>query len=296
MTEQLRAALKENAQLVENTLTEVLAGDDPDFNRILESARYSVLGGGKRIRPFLVIEFCRLFGGCAEHALPFAAAIELMHCFSLIHDDLPCMDDDNLRRGKPTNHVVYGEAIALLAGDALAIRSLEVAAANPHVSPQIALDAVKLLGSASGTNGMIGGQVMDLWGEEHALEMEQLRKLHAHKTGALINAAAQLGCLAAGLPKTDARRHAAAVYASNIGLAFQIVDDILDCVGSEALLGKPIGSDAEQGKTTFLHFMSVDAAKQRAAELTEEAKRAIAPYSGSETLLELADYLLDRQS
>ena len=296
MTEQLMKALRQNSAAVETHLAALLSGNDPDYGRIQESERYSVLGGGKRIRPFLVIEFCRLFGGDPEAALPFAAAIEMMHCFSLIHDDLPCMDNDNLRRGKSTNHVVYGEALALLAGDALSIRALETAAGNARVTPEIALAAVKLLARSAGTDGMIGGQVMDLWGEENPLTMEQLRKLHACKTGALIRAAALLGCLAAGVTEEDNRAAAASAYAENIGLAFQIVDDILDCIGNEALLGKPIGSDAEQGKTTFMHFMSVTEAQARAAELTEKAKASIAAYPGSEILLDLADYLLERQS
>ncbi|MBE6576164.1 MAG: polyprenyl synthetase family protein [Ruminococcaceae bacterium] len=296
MTEQLIKALRQNSAAVETHLAALLSGNDPDYGRIQEAERYSVLGGGKRIRPFLVVEFCRLFGGTAEAALPFAAAIEMMHCFSLIHDDLPCMDDDNLRRGKPTNHVVYGEALALLAGDSLSIRALETAANNAQVDPAIALAAVKLLARSAGTDGMIGGQVIDMWGEEHPMTMEQLRKLQACKTGALIRAAALLGCLAAGVPEEDDRAAAASAYAENIGLAFQIVDDILDCIGNEALLGKPIGSDAEQGKTTFMHFMSVAEAQAYAAELTAKAKAAIAAYSGSEILLDLADYLLERQS
>ncbi len=296
MRENLKAAMQHCSEVVEEALREALAGDDADYGRIFEAERYSVLGGGKRIRPLLVLEFCRLFGGDEKAALPFAAAIELMHCFSLIHDDLPCMDDDNLRRGKPTNHVVFGEAMALLAGDALAIRALGTAAENPHVSPASALAAVRALSRAAGENGMIGGQVMDLWGEENPLSIDQLNKLHACKTGALIRVAALLGCLAAGLDESDARVAAADAYAGQIGLAFQIVDDMLDCIGSEALLGKPIGSDSEQGKTTFLSFMSLDAAAERAAILTAHAKAAIALYSGSETLISLADYLLERQS
>ena len=296
MTAALRDAMTHAAEAVEAELAVILGGDDPDYGRLLESERYSVLGGGKRIRPFLVFAFCRLFGGEERAALPFAAAIEMMHCFSLIHDDLPCMDDDALRRGKPTNHVVYGEALALLAGDSLSIRALGRAAVNPYVAPETALAAVRTIADAAGAHGMIGGQVMDLWGEDHPLTMEQLNKLQACKTGALIRAAAVLGCLAAGLAEDDPRTAAARTYADNIGLAFQIVDDILDCIGSEALLGKPIGSDAEQGKTTFLSFMSIDAAHDRAAELTEAAKAAVAPYPGSEILSALADYLLARRS
>lgn len=296
MTERLQYAMRLNTADVEEILAEVLAGDDPDYGRLLDSERYSVLGGGKRIRPFLVTEFCRLFGGQREAALRFGAAIELMHCFSLIHDDLPCMDNDDLRRGKPTNHVVYGEALALLAGDALAIRSLGVAASNPFVAPQTAVSAVKLLSAAAGEHGMIGGQVMDLWGEEHALSLEQLGKLQACKTGALIRVSAQLGCLAAGLDADDSRTAAAEAYADKIGLAFQIVDDVLDCIGSEALLGKPIGSDAEQGKTTFLRYFSVEGAMAEAEKLTREACDALKPYAGNEILLDLADYLLHRQA
>ena len=296
MTDTLQHALLEDAQAVEAVLAEALSGEDADYGHILEAERYSVLGGGKRIRPFLVMEFCRLFGGDPHAALPFAAAIELMHCFSLIHDDLPCMDNDSLRRGKPTNHVVYGEAIALLAGDALAIRALEVAVSNPYVSPSAAVAAVKLLGHASGTHGMIGGQVMDLWGERHTLDLPQLTKLQALKTGALIRAAAKLGCIAAGLDETDDRTITADRYAANIGLAFQIVDDMLDCIGSEALLGKPIGSDAEQGKTTFLQFYALEEAQLYAEKLTEQAKAEIAAYPGSDTLLALADYLLQRRA
>ena len=296
MTAALIAAMTHAAEAVEAELADILGAEDPDYGRLLESERYSVLGGGKRIRPFLVLEFCRLFGGEERAALPFAAAIEMMHCFSLIHDDLPCMDDDALRRGKPTNHIVYGEALALLAGDSLSIRSLGTAAANPCVSPETALAAVRLLADAAGPHGMIGGQVMDLWGEENPLTIEQLGRLQACKTGALIRAAAELGCLAAGLDRDDPRAAAARTYADNIGLAFQIVDDILDCIGSEALLGKPIGSDAEQGKTTFLSFMSIDAAHARAAALTEAAKAAVSPYPGSEILSALADYLLARRS
>lgn len=296
MTDRLLAALNRNAAEVEEALAEVLAGEDADYGRLLDSERYSVMGGGKRIRPFLVLEFCRLFGGSQASAMPFAAAIELMHCFSLIHDDMPCMDNDDLRRGKPTNHVVYGEALALLAGDALAIRSLGVAAANSAVPAETALAAVSLLGHAAGEHGMIGGQVMDLWGEENELSFAQLTKLQACKTGALIRAAARLGCLAAGVPADDPRMAAATVYADRIGLAFQIVDDVLDCVGDEALLGKPIGSDAEQGKTTFLRFYSIDGALAEAEKLTREACAAVADYPGSEILLDLADYLLHRQS
>ncbi len=295
MTAALTAAMTEAARLAELALADALAGDDSDYGVIFEAERYSVLGGGKRIRPFLVLAFSRLFGGSDTAALPFAAAIELMHCFSLIHDDLPCMDDDNLRRGKPTNHVVYGEATALLAGDALAIRSLGTAAANAAVPPAAALRAVRLLADNAGERGMIGGQIMDMYGETHPLTLEQLRKLQMHKTGALIRASAALGCIAASVPEGDPRLAAALTYADGIGLAFQIVDDILDVTGDEATFGKPIGSDAASGKTTFVSLLGIVEARRIAAEMTAMAKHAVEPYAGSELLCDLADWLLNRQ-
>lgn len=294
MTDALKTALTEAALAAEQALSDALAGDDPDYGIILEAERYSVLGAGKRIRPFLVLAFARLFGGDDRAALPFAAAIELMHCFSLIHDDLPCMDNDDLRRGKPTNHIVYGEATALLAGDALAIRALEVAASNEAVSPAEAIRAVRTLADAAGPFGMIGGQIMDMYGESHPLTLEQLRKLQMHKTGALIRAAALLGCIAAEIPAGDERITAALTYADGIGLAFQIIDDILDVLGDEATLGKPIGSDAASGKSTFVTHLGVEEARRVAEKMTAMAKHAIEPYPDSALLCDLADWLLCR--
>lgn len=267
---------------------------DNDTDEVAEAMKYSLFAGGKRIRPYLAVSFCRLFGGREEDVLPFAAAVEMIHTFSLIHDDLPCMDNDDLRRGKPTCHKAYGEATALLAGDALAIKAFEVAAGNDRVAPVIRLKAAMALSRASAENGMIGGQIMDMYGETHPLSLEKLIKLQSLKTGELMRVSAMLGAYAAGVSEEDARFENALEYASGIGLAFQIRDDILDVVGDEATLGKPIGSDKESGKNTFVTHMSTEEAEDYARKVTEKAKNAISAYENSEMLITLADFLLDR--
>ena len=290
----IKKLLLDDAILVEKALEKYYEEEDEDLSVILDAEKYSLFAGGKRIRPFLVLEFCRLFGGRIETAIPFAAAIEMIHTSSLIHDDLPCMDDDDLRRGRPTNHVVFGYANALLAGDALLMRAFETAA-TAEVSSDGVRHAVAALATSAGDFGMIGGQIMDI---NNAVRenspIEKLKKLHAKKTGALIRCSALLGCIAAGLDWSDDRTQAATKYASNIGLAFQIIDDILDVEGDETKLGKPIGSDAELGKVTFMSYYSTAEAKKIAEELTEEAIAAIKAFEGAEALILLAEYLLSR--
>lgn len=290
----ISSRLAENAVLIEKALSSYLSWQDADFAEELEAERYSLLARAKRIRPTLVLEFCRLFGGSDEAALPFACAVEMVHTYSLIHDDLPCMDDDDMRRGRPTCHKVYGEATALLAGDGLLTRAFGVICSNNAVSGDTARDAALSLSLAAGSFGMIGGQVMDLAGEHKKLPLETLKKLHAHKTGAMIEVSATLGCLAAGLSLDDARTEAAKHFARGIGLAFQIVDDVLDVTADVALLGKPIGSDAENEKTTFLSYFTPDEALEHARAVTNEAKEALSAFSGTDVLLALADYLIDR--
>ena len=250
----IREKLSENAALVEQALQAALAENDVDFAEELDAERYSLLAKAKRIRPTLVLEFCRMFGGSDAAALPFAMAVEMVHTYSLIHDDLPCVDDDDLRRGRPTCHKVYGEATALLAGDGLLTRAFGMLASNREVSGDTVRAAVAALSRAAGSFGMIGGQVMDLAGEQKKLSLKALQKLHANKTGAMIAVSAKLGCLAAGLNEGDPRTQAALEYARGIGLAFQIVDDVLDVTATEAELGKPIGSDAPHHKTTVLTY------------------------------------------
>ena len=295
MTE-LKKRLADNADLIAKTLPVYLETTDSDLSLLYDSMRYSALAEGKRIRPFLVMEFCRMFGGEEKAALPFACAIECVHASSLIHDDMPCMDNDDLRRGKPTNHIVFGEDIALLAGDALITRGYEIAARNTEVAPEIALAATAMLLKNAGAYGMMGGQQIDLWGEKNKVDFPLLLKMHAKKTGALIRTSALLGGFAAGIAtEDDSRMQDAALYAENIGLAFQVIDDILDATSDNETLGKPVHSDVKQEKTTFLSEMSIEDAFAYAKEKTENAIKAIEKYENHEILVDLAQYLLDRK-
>lgn len=286
--------LKKTGELVQPYLIDLLKTPDPALDTLYSAMRYSALADGKRIRPHLVLEFCRLFGGDDEAALPFAAAIELVHAASLIHDDMPCMDNDDYRRGRLTCHKVYGEDIALLAGDALMVKGYEAAAKNTRVPPEAALKAASLLLALSGAEGMMGGQQIDLCSEGKKIDFDTLLKMHEKKTGALIGAAALLGCIAAGVMPDDVRAKDAETYARGIGLSFQIIDDVLDVIGDEKTLGKHTHADAAENKTTFLSFMSVSDAKKYAERETEKALGAIGKYEGGERLASLAKYLLDR--
>lgn len=237
-----------------------------------------------------------MLGGSLEASMPLACAVEMIHTYSLIHDDLPCMDDDDMRRGKPSNHKKFGYAGALLAGDALLTRAFGIIASADALSAEQRVRAVATLAGAAGDCGMIGGQVIDLDGESRELSFEKLLKLHAHKTGALIRCAAVLGCIAAGFEPDTPEACAIATYADKIGLAFQVVDDILDATSSEEELGKSVGSDADNNKTTFMTFYSVDCAREYAAHLTNEAIEAVAPLASSEMLCGLAFELLERKN
>ena len=296
MNDLLKEALSSNSQAIDARINEIYRKfDDPDTREVREAELYSLTAGGKRIRAFLVNEFCRACGGNIVDSLDFAVAIEMMHTFSLIHDDLPCMDNDDMRRGKPTSHKVFGEATALLAGDSLVIRSLMTAANNQQVPRNISLRAVNLICNAVSSEGMIGGQIIDMRGEREELDFETLLKLHRKKTGEVIIVSAMLGCLVAGVDSDDARFSAAVRYAEKIGLTFQIIDDILDVIADPAVLGKNVGSDVSENKTTFMSFMSVDEARQYAAKLTTEAKEELACFEHADLLYALADYLLVRE-
>ncbi len=249
MTE-LKKNMSAHADRVEAALASYTQARDEDLQILFDAEDYSLLGGGKRIRPFLVNEVCRMLGGNECASMPFACALEMIHTYSLIHDDLPCMDDDDLRRGKPTNHKKFGEANALLAGDALLTKAFFVAASNPHTESATTAKAVFLLSRAAGECGMIGGQIMDLAGEHKKLSIEKLHRLHSMKTGALIRVAVQLGCLAAGYDTESSEAAACVAYAEKIGLAFQVIDDILDVTATAEEIGKSVGGDAEHEKTT----------------------------------------------
>lgn len=262
--------------------------------RILEAMRYSALHGGKRLRPVLLLEFCRVCGGDAEQALPFACALEMIHTYSLIHDDLPCMDDDDLRRGKPTSHKKFGEGMAVLAGDALLTYAFEIASCdNNGLDPRVVLKAVTALAQEAGYCGMIGGQVMDIASANTEISCEELLELEDLKTCALIRAAARIGCIVGGATKEQT--HAALVYANRVGLAFQIKDDILDIEGDETVFGKPIGSDQERGKPTLPEVFGMDACKKMVRELTDEAIEIVRVFPESDFLTELAEQLATRQ-
>jgi geranylgeranyl diphosphate synthase type II len=289
--------MKNAAALVESALREVFPADWQIPPTLREAMDYSLLGGGKRMRAILVLASAEACGGEREKALPAACAIELVHAYSLIHDDLPAMDNDDLRRGKPTNHKVYGEAMAILAGDGLLTHAFHCVAQCHRrfgVPAEVALAIVEELAAFSGARGMVGGQAADMEGEQGVTELAELDVIHARKTGDLIVFAARAGGRIAGA--TERQLEALAQFGRNIGLAFQIVDDVLDVTGDEAKLGKRVRSDEKKRKVTYPYFLGVEASLARARQLTEEAKRAIreANVPHPSRLLELADFLLER--
>lgn len=259
---------------------------------IADAMDYSLEAGGKRIRPVLVLAFCHMCGGDYKKAAAPAAAIEMIHTFSLIHDDLPCMDDDDFRRGKPSCHKQFGEACAVLAGDALAIRPFQIIAES-DLKDKVKVKLIKEIACSSGVEGMIGGQIIDMENEQRSkISEENLRIMYALKTGMLIKTSCVMGCIVADA--TDEQIKNAQEYANCLGLAFQIIDDILDVTGDEEILGKPIGSDAEENKTTFVTLYGIDRAKEEAAKLTEKAMEILNKFDNNEFLKELTKYLLNR--
>ena len=295
--EALELKLQENSDCIQRAFTDYFntKNIDKGVEPFLATEKYSLLGGGKRIRPFLTNEVCAMLGGDINASMPFAMAVEMIHTYSLIHDDLPCMDDDDMRRGKPSNHKVFGEAYALLAGDALLTNAFAVAASNKYTDAKTTSRAIELIAAAAGDAGMIGGQFIDLEGELRRLSLDELLILHNHKTGKMIELSAILGCLAAGYDESSVEFKLVKNYAQKIGLAFQVVDDILDVEGDEATVGKTLNSDAGNQKTTFLSFFDIQRAKRYAQSLTEEAKIEISNIDESETLCALAEYLLARE-
>ncbi|MEI7952405.1 MAG: geranylgeranyl diphosphate synthase CrtE [Synechococcaceae cyanobacterium ELA182] len=292
------AAYLESARLrVEAALDGSLGPERPESLR--EAMRYSLLAGGKRLRPILCLAACELAGGEAELALPTAVALEMIHTMSLIHDDLPAMDNDDLRRGRPTNHKVFGEANAILAGDALLTRAFEmVALRSPGLPAERLLAVVGELSLASGAPGLVGGQVVDLECEGKAVDLDTLEYIHLHKTGALLRACVICGAQIAGA--SQALLEALGTYARGIGLAFQIIDDILDVTASSEVLGKTAGKDLTADKTTYPKLLGLEESRRRAEALVAEAKAALAPWCTGDgqlkaaPLLALADYITNR--
>ncbi len=293
----VKERLSDYAEMTEEALYKYLPEPECLQKNVIRAARYSLSAGGKRIRPALVMEFCRVCGEDPETALPIACAIEMLHTFSLIHDDLPCMDDDDLRRGKPSCHKAFGEATAVLAGDALAMLPYQViaqAGLKKTLPQDAALKVIKLLGELSGVWGMIGGQTVDLENENKRPEVSVILEMYRMKTGALMEFCCRAGCIAAGAGAD--KQLAAASYGQRLGLAFQIVDDILDVTADEKLLGKPVGSDAADGKYTYASAVGLKKAEEHAAELTRQAKECLSEFPGNEFLLGLTDMLLERRS
>ena len=262
----------------------------PEESEVCRAARYSLLGGGKRIRAVLVLAVCDMLNGSAEAAEQFAAAVEMLHCYSLIHDDLPCMDDDDLRRGKPTNHKVYGETLAVLAGDALQPEAYRLILTAPGLDESHRAACGRILAEVSGADGMVAGQVLDTL---HAPKTEaEVTEVHRLKTGAMIAGACRLGVAAAG--GSGGLMAAAETYAQELGLAFQIRDDMLDVCGDAAEFGKPIGSDKEEGKVTFMDLLGLEGCGRAVRAHTEAAKAAVADWDTDGFLAALADSLAER--
>ncbi len=273
-------------QLIENALREYL-NENPELYGVLwESMRYSVGAGGKRVRPMLTLEFCKLCGGDVISALPFACAVELIHTYSLIHDDLPCMDDDDMRRGKPSNHIEFGEDTALLAGDALQSLAFEIMLSPDTLSKcpaDRAANAACALAKLCGASGMVGGQVIDLQYEDKQADEHIITQMHRLKTGALIKAACLMGAIVAGAD--EEKLTAAAEYADCIGLAFQLVDDVLDVTSTSAELGKPVNSDIDNNKSTLVSLYGVEECLKRADKLTSKAIDALNVFEGDTDFL-----------
>lgn len=284
---------KEYRELIESSLEKSFSGfaGMPQVG-LAEAMRYSLLAGGKRIRPILVLEFCRISGGDIEAALPVACAVEMLHTYSLIHDDLPCMDNDDLRRGKPTNHKVYGECVATLAGDALQAEAF-YSVLSCGLTAERRAKCAELLAGAVGIDGMCGGQFLDMLGEGKKLNEQELTDINSRKTGALIVAACQMGVAAAG--GTELQLAAAGHYGAALGAAFQIRDDMLDVISTAEELGKPIGSDEQEHKNTYMALMGEDGCRKTIARLTEFAKSVLEEaFDDTEFLRGLADALATR--
>ena len=284
--------LKEYKALIDTKLAEYFRADDMPQAGLFEAMRYSLNAGGKRIRPILVLEFCRITGGDCYKALPVACAIEMLHTYSLIHDDLPCMDNDDLRRGKPTNHVVYGECTATLAGDALQAEAFGTILRSALPAESRA-ECARILADAVGADGMCGGQFLDMIGENKLLTADELDEINSRKTGALLIAACTMGVAAAG--GNEKQSEAARRFGAAIGAAFQIRDDMLDVISTSEQLGKPIGSDAQEHKNTYMALYGAERCMKMIEKLTEVAKAALnEAFDDTAFLCDLADSMVTR--
>ena len=294
----LAEAMRTTAAEVQAALNSYIPRSEDSDGRLFDAMRYSTLAGGKRLRPFLVLNSAALFDVPSGWAMPSAAAIEMVHTYSLVHDDLPAMDDDELRRGQPTCHKQFDEATAILAGDALITLAFEtVAAPSGHPKAEVRAELVHALAAAAGGLGMVGGQVMDLAAEtaETALDLAAVTRLQAGKTGALFRFSCMAGAILA--QRSGAEREALVTYADHIGLAFQIADDLLDVEGTEADMGKAVGKDADAGKATFVDLLGLEGARARATQLSENAVAVLEPFGGEADLMrEVARFIVNRHN
>lgn len=283
----------ERIKLIEAALLKELGTETALVPRLAESMEYSLMAGGKRLRPILVMAAADAVGARGTDFVQAACGIEMIHTYSLIHDDLPAMDNDDYRRGKLTNHKVFGEALAILAGDALLTQAFEVILRQQGVPAQVLLEVLREMSIAAGPNGMVGGQVIDMLSEGKRISMEELRKMHMGKTGALFRAAIRSGAILGGA--SEAQLAALTTYAECFGLAFQITDDILDVVGDEAVIGKPVGSDERNEKSTYVTLTSLDEAKKLAADTVQQALEALEIFGDEAKFLrDLVKMLLER--
>lgn len=292
LSDKVKQRYESSINLINATLSDYLCIKNTPYQIVADAMQYSVENGGKRIRPMLVLEFCKACGGDIIDALPFAAALELIHTYSLVHDDLPCMDNDKLRRGKESTWKKYGETYGVLAGDALLTYAFQIAS-GAGVSDHTIVKCTRLLANYAGIYGMIGGQTLDINNEKaETLDFEELKETERLKTGALIRCACEMGCEIAGASKEQFE--AAKVFAENLGLAFQIVDDILDVTGDPTILGKEVGQDLQNGKITYVTLLGIDGAEKLAKEYTEKALEALSIFDDAEYLAEITKYLLNR--
>lgn len=290
----IKEKLKSFSDQFEKHLANALDFQGNEYNSHYNAMKYSLLSGGKRLRPFILKAFYSVSGGKDDSYLDFAAALEMIHTYSLIHDDLPSMDDDDFRRGRPSCHKAYDEATALLAGDALLTKAFECAARTRKIPSDLVVAGILELSRLSGADGMIGGQIVDLAIENISVCAETVLEMYKKKTGALLVAAAKIGTILAG--GNAEMKFAAEEYALNLGIAFQIQDDVLDVVGDAKLLGKPIGSDSKNKKSTYVSLMGLEQAKLDVIKYTDKAKNALSVFKcNTDELIELADYLIDRK-
>ena len=288
--------LNKGAKAVEEKCKVYLTNNGELYGKLIDAMNYSALAGGKRLRPALLLEFYRICGGTHfDDAANFATAIEFIHSYSLIHDDLPCMDNDDTRRGKPSCHIAFGEDTALLAGDALLTMAFSLPCECKNIDNTNCLSAIKLLSHYAGLHGMVGGQIIDLDIEGKSTDIDTVKKMYALKTGALIKAACEIGCVIAGADKE--KINAASCFAEKIGLAFQVADDILDLTGDSATLGKPVGSDDKNNKSTYVSYYGIEKSKADVVAMTNEAISALSIFGNdAAALCELAKMLTDRKN